>query len=91
MWTTLESRHRHITPIKAKCSIHSLTSLIWSLILKFYSLSSYDNSLRLENMSSIAAAATKVGILSMGDMGAGIGRLLVAHGIPVATNCEGRR
>lgn len=33
----------------------------------------------------------KVGLLSMGDMGAGIASLLVASGFPVATNCEGRR
>ncbi|KAG8419854.1 hypothetical protein J3458_004687 [Metarhizium acridum] len=34
--------------------------------------------------------ATKVGILSMGDMGAGIAKLLIAHGFSVATNCRGR-
>ncbi|KKP00810.1 hypothetical protein THAR02_07105 [Trichoderma harzianum] len=33
---------------------------------------------------------TKVGILSLGDMGAGIARLLSAHGFPVATNGQGR-
>ncbi|KAL6804745.1 6-phosphogluconate dehydrogenase [Trichoderma sp. SZMC 28013] len=33
---------------------------------------------------------TKVGILSLGDMGAGIARLLIAHGFPVSTNCQGR-
>ncbi|KAF4123539.1 Prephenate dehydrogenase, partial [Geosmithia morbida] len=32
----------------------------------------------------------RVGILSLGDMGAGIARLLIAHGFAVATNCEGR-
>ncbi|KAL7935032.1 6-phosphogluconate dehydrogenase [Trichoderma chlorosporum] len=33
---------------------------------------------------------TKVGILSLGDMGAGIARLLIAHGFAVSTNCQGR-
>lgn len=33
----------------------------------------------------------KIGILSMGEMGAGIARMLVAHGFEVATNCQGRR
>jgi 3-hydroxyacyl-CoA dehydrogenase len=33
----------------------------------------------------------KVGILSMGEMGVGIAKLLIAHGFPVATNCQGRR
>ncbi|KAL7960517.1 6-phosphogluconate dehydrogenase [Trichoderma compactum] len=33
---------------------------------------------------------TQVGILSLGDMGAGIARLLIAHGFPVSTNCQGR-
>ncbi|KAL7943466.1 6-phosphogluconate dehydrogenase [Trichoderma barbatum] len=33
---------------------------------------------------------TKIGILSLGDMGAGIARLLIAHGFPVSTNCQGR-
>ncbi|KAI9166957.1 hypothetical protein HJFPF1_03072 [Paramyrothecium foliicola] len=32
----------------------------------------------------------KVGILSMGDMGAGLAKLLLAHGFSVATNVEGR-
>ncbi|UNI14485.1 hypothetical protein JDV02_001110 [Purpureocillium takamizusanense] len=32
-----------------------------------------------------------VGILSLGDMGAGIARLLKARGFLVATNCQGRR
>lgn len=36
-------------------------------------------------------ATLKVGILSMGDMGAGIGSMLKAKGIQVATNCQGRR
>ncbi|KAL6868410.1 6-phosphogluconate dehydrogenase [Trichoderma novae-zelandiae] len=40
--------------------------------------------------STLSAAPTKVGILSLGDMGAGIARLLIAHGYPVSTNCQGR-
>ncbi len=32
-----------------------------------------------------------IGIISLGDMGSGIARLLVAHGYTVATNAEGRR
>lgn len=32
-----------------------------------------------------------VGILSIGEMGMGIAKLLVAKGFSVATNCEGRR
>ncbi|KAK3941577.1 hypothetical protein QBC46DRAFT_458267 [Diplogelasinospora grovesii] len=32
----------------------------------------------------------KIGILSMGDMGSGIARLLIAHGYAVATNLAGR-
>ena len=31
-----------------------------------------------------------VGVLSLGDMGAGIARLLKARGFLVATNCQGR-
>ncbi|KAH6606610.1 hypothetical protein Trco_005763 [Trichoderma cornu-damae] len=41
-------------------------------------------------MASSQSTPTKVGILSLGDMGAGIARLLTAHGIPVSTNCTGR-
>lgn len=32
-----------------------------------------------------------VGIISLGDMGSGIARLLVAEGYSVVTNCAGRR
>ncbi|KAK5990347.1 hypothetical protein PT974_08614 [Cladobotryum mycophilum] len=39
---------------------------------------------------ALNTALTKIGILSLGDMGAGIARLLIARGINVATNCEGR-
>ena len=36
-------------------------------------------------------ASVTVGVLSLGDMGAGIARLLMARGFAVATNCQGRR
>jgi len=39
----------------------------------------------------MATAPVKVGILSIGDMGVGIARLLVANGFSVLTNCKGRR
>lgn len=32
-----------------------------------------------------------IGILSIGDMGMGVAKLLVAKGFSVATNCSGRR
>ncbi|RFU79102.1 hypothetical protein TARUN_3111 [Trichoderma arundinaceum] len=41
-------------------------------------------------MSSSKRIPTKVGILSLGDMGAGIARLLIAHGFPVSTNGQNR-
>ncbi|KAG6009508.1 hypothetical protein E4U21_002144 [Claviceps maximensis] len=37
------------------------------------------------------SSSTTVGILSMGDMGAGIAKLLVARGFTVVTNSQGRR
>ncbi|KAL8381733.1 hypothetical protein RB595_005825 [Gaeumannomyces hyphopodioides] len=40
--------------------------------------------------SQDAPTKAKVAILSLGDMGSGIARLLIARGFPVATNCEGR-
>lgn len=42
-------------------------------------------------MTADTGAKMKVGILSLGDMGVGIARLLVARGFLVATNCKGRR
>ncbi|GAQ45574.1 6-phosphogluconate dehydrogenase C-terminal domain-like protein [Aspergillus tubingensis] len=36
-------------------------------------------------------ATVKIGIVSIGEMGAGIASLLVAHGFPVYTNITGRR
>ncbi|KAI5868308.1 6-phosphogluconate dehydrogenase C-terminal domain-like protein [Durotheca rogersii] len=41
-------------------------------------------------MASAARPLVKIGILSIGDMGAGLARLLGAHGFAVATNCGGR-
>ncbi|KAJ9157965.1 6-phosphogluconate dehydrogenase [Pleurostoma richardsiae] len=37
-----------------------------------------------------ATPLATIGILSVGDMGVGIARLLIAKGFSVATNCEGR-
>jgi len=41
-------------------------------------------------MASSTQPLARVGILSIGDMGAGIARLLVANGFAVFTNCKGR-
>ncbi|KAI1811460.1 6-phosphogluconate dehydrogenase [Poronia punctata] len=38
----------------------------------------------------MATPLAKIGIISIGDMGVGIARLLVANGFSVATNCAGR-
>ncbi|KAK6843162.1 hypothetical protein PG987_004022 [Apiospora arundinis] len=40
-------------------------------------------------MSTLSPLA-KIGILSIGDMGMGIAKLLIANGFAVATNCKGR-
>jgi len=42
-------------------------------------------------MSSPSKPLAKIGVLSIGDMGEGIAKLLVAHGFAVATNATGRR
>ncbi|KAK7969231.1 hypothetical protein PG988_008304 [Apiospora saccharicola] len=39
---------------------------------------------------SAPATLAKIGILSIGDMGMGIAKLLIANGFAVATNCKGR-
>ncbi|KAK8048550.1 hypothetical protein PG994_010280 [Apiospora phragmitis] len=39
---------------------------------------------------SAPAPLAKIGILSIGDMGMGIAKLLIAKGFAVATNCKGR-
>ncbi|RSM00229.1 hypothetical protein CEP52_009276 [Fusarium oligoseptatum] len=41
-------------------------------------------------MSNNDSPIAKIGLLSIGDMGAGIANLLVAHNFAVATNCSGR-
>ncbi|KAI0387931.1 6-phosphogluconate dehydrogenase C-terminal domain-like protein [Hypomontagnella monticulosa] len=38
----------------------------------------------------MASSLARIGIISIGDMGVGIAKLLVAHGFSVATNCKGR-
>lgn len=40
---------------------------------------------------SAPAPLAKIGILSIGDMGMGVAKLLIANGFAVATNCKGRR
>lgn len=42
-------------------------------------------------MPDVVPTFAKIGILSIGDMGLGIAKLLHAHGFAVATNCHGRR
>ncbi|KAF4455877.1 putative 28.5 kDa protein in 7S RNA 5'region [Fusarium austroafricanum] len=41
-------------------------------------------------MSAITDPLPKIGLLSIGDMGVGIAKLLIAHGFTVATNISGR-
>ncbi|KAI0478548.1 6-phosphogluconate dehydrogenase C-terminal domain-like protein [Xylariaceae sp. FL0804] len=41
-------------------------------------------------MASSTATLAKIGIISIGDMGVGIAKLLIAHGFSVASNCQGR-
>ncbi|KAI1636539.1 6-phosphogluconate dehydrogenase [Biscogniauxia mediterranea] len=38
----------------------------------------------------MTSSLAKVGVLSIGDMGMGIAKLLIANGFSVATNCKGR-
>ncbi|KAJ2976587.1 hypothetical protein NUW58_g8046 [Xylaria curta] len=38
----------------------------------------------------MTSALAKIGVISIGDMGMGIAKLLVANGFSVATNCRGR-
>ncbi|KAI1170547.1 6-phosphogluconate dehydrogenase C-terminal domain-like protein [Nemania sp. FL0916] len=38
----------------------------------------------------MTAPLAKIGVISIGDMGVGIAKLLIAHGFSVATNCKGR-
>lgn len=39
----------------------------------------------------MASSLAKIGIISIGDMGVGIAKLLIANGFSVATNIKGRR
>lgn len=39
----------------------------------------------------MASPLAKIGVLSIGDMGMGIAKLLIAHGFSVATCGKGRR
>ncbi|KAI5925240.1 6-phosphogluconate dehydrogenase [Camillea tinctor] len=38
----------------------------------------------------MASSPAKIGVVSIGDMGMGIAKLLIANGFSVATNCKGR-
>ncbi|KAI1334014.1 6-phosphogluconate dehydrogenase [Xylariaceae sp. FL0016] len=38
----------------------------------------------------MASSLAKIGVISIGDMGMGIAKLLIANGFSVATNCKGR-
>lgn len=42
-------------------------------------------------MATKTRSLATIGLLSIGGMGVGIAKLLVAKGFSVATNCEGRR
>lgn len=42
-------------------------------------------------MAASRTAIAQIGILSIGDMGVGIAKLLDAKGFAVATNAQGRR
>ncbi|CCF43678.1 6-phosphogluconate dehydrogenase [Colletotrichum higginsianum] len=42
-------------------------------------------------MAANGETPSKVGVISIGDMGVGIAKLLVAKGFRVATNVKGRR
>lgn len=42
-------------------------------------------------MAATNGTPSKIGVISIGDMGVGIAKLLIAKGFQVATNCKGRR
>lgn len=42
-------------------------------------------------MTANNGTPSKIGVISIGDMGVGIAKLLIAKGFQVATNCKGRR
>lgn len=42
-------------------------------------------------MSNTVDSKPKIGLLSIGDMGVGVAKLLIAHGFLIATNISGRR
>ncbi|WYZ34751.1 hypothetical protein EsH8_I_001027 [Colletotrichum jinshuiense] len=41
-------------------------------------------------MATISETPSKIGVVSVGDMGVGIAKLLIAKGFQVVTNCKGR-
>lgn len=46
---------------------------------------------RIKKKRSITCSMAVIGIISIGEMGLGVGRLLKAHGIRVVTNASERR
>jgi hypothetical protein len=56
----------------------------------FSKLSNHDTKFQKVKLKKMAPLAT-VGILSIGDMGVGIAKLLIAKNYRVVTNLEGRR
>lgn len=51
-----------------------------------------DTQLNIKTIAMSSETSTiKIGVVSMGEMGTGIAKLLIAHGYPVATNVQGRR
>ncbi|KAL0938984.1 uncharacterized protein CTRU02_205593 [Colletotrichum truncatum] len=49
-----------------------------------------DSWIGYSNMASNGISPSKIGVISIGDMGVGIAKLLIAKGFQVATNCKGR-
>ncbi|OHE98889.1 hypothetical protein CORC01_05785 [Colletotrichum orchidophilum] len=49
-----------------------------------------NSQLPLLNMAANKETPSKIGVVSIGDMGVGIAKLLIAKGFQVATNCKGR-
>lgn len=81
------SCHVNLTrPIKADVTHNPNCSIILSFLHKFHKPGLVFGT-DLTNMAPLAT----VGILSIGDMGMGIAKLLIAHNYRVVTNLDGRR
>lgn len=57
------------------------TALKWPFVSSDYNI----------GIDTMALSLPKIGILSIGDMGMGIAKLLISKGFSVATNGRGRR